>query len=130
MPKKTIRPPKVKHVHKYRRVTLRGPKKMSVHHSERYDVMQCQDSGCTSFIRVELAIGKEARCNRCDNVFIMTPQLIKRRKPHCENCIKSYAYAPTTKRVSAEKKVQTQPKDKDVNKLLDSLLGDLTGLGE
>jgi hypothetical protein len=72
--------PKIaKHIHKYERVVLgkRG-----------YTVFRCILPGCGHYIREELATGKMAICNRCENVFIMDKVAITLKKPHCLDCTK------------------------------------------
>ena len=65
-----------KHIHKYVRMKLG---------SKGFTVYKCLE--CSHFVPEKLIIGREARCARCDQPFIVTKELMFRR-PHCKDCIK------------------------------------------
>lgn len=67
-------------VHKYVRITIG---------SKGYTVMKCRLDGCTSFIRVELAVGLKCICWRCGKEFVLDERTVKLVKPHCRDCTKS-----------------------------------------
>ena len=79
------------HIHKYAYKNLtRNPKK------EPYHVYICTEPNCTHHIRADLIDGKESKCNRCGQIFIIEYRKINRGpssntpytvKPKCDGCI-------------------------------------------
>lgn len=77
------------HLHKYRLKNLtRDPSKAP------YLVYICIEQECSHHIRVDLVEGKLAKCNRCDEPFIMKLAKLKHGekvivRPHCDSCTKT-----------------------------------------
>ena len=78
-------------IHKYQRRNLTRNKD-----KEPYFVYACVLPGCTSYIRCELALGKECLCNVCSLPFVLDRRSVIEKKPHCDNCIRR---KPGTKKV-------------------------------
>lgn len=71
------------HFHLYKRVNLtRNPAKPP------YLVLQCLAPNCTHYLPKKLAIGKLAKCHRCEEPFILDKETVELEKPHCTDCIK------------------------------------------
>lgn len=70
------------HIHRYRRINL------STKPRESYEVLRCTKPACTHYIRVDMAEGQVAECNRCGNPFVLNRETVRLAKPHCTDCIK------------------------------------------
>ena len=74
---------KTPHIHQYERTTVGT--------SGTYMVMACTLPDCYHYVPMQMAIGKECRCYRCGNPFLLTPIIVNRLvKPHCNRCFKGY----------------------------------------
>jgi len=73
---------KTKHIHLYKRVDLARKKD-----TKSYPVLKCMKPLCNHYIPLNLAIGKMAECNRCNDPFILDKETILLSKPHCKECI-------------------------------------------
>ena len=72
----------IEHLHKYKKKNLTKSKD-----KEPYYVFACVE--CPSTIRRDLAIGKEARCFKCNQPFLITAKQASRMsRLRCLNCIK------------------------------------------
>jgi hypothetical protein len=69
---------KPKHVHKYVRIKL-GRNKDRIKY-------KCNLPGCPHYLEPELAVGRIALCNSCNEEFVMNKESIRLAKPHCDNC--------------------------------------------
>jgi formylmethanofuran dehydrogenase subunit E len=75
--------PKVKHLHKYRKVNLTvNPTKAP------YWVFKCTLPDCTHYLREDMVEGKMVICNVCDEPMLMTRAAMLLARPHCINCTK------------------------------------------
>lgn len=92
---------------------------MNIGRKSKYEVLRCTLPDCSHFIQIELAVGKEALCPRCDKPFILDGEAIKLKTPHCIDCTKEYNYVKRGKPKSQEISVE------DVAKRLDDILGNL-----
>jgi len=69
-----------KHIHKYRKTDI-GAK------GREYLVMQCAMPGCGHYLpHLNLAIGRESICWRCEDTFVMDVDHLSQANPHCNNC--------------------------------------------
>lgn len=67
-----------KHIHKYKKIKL----------GKDYIVFRCLLPDCSHYIRRELAEGKVSICNRCNQPFIMTKNVVRKHAmPHCDDCV-------------------------------------------
>lgn len=111
---------KAPHVHMYQR--------MDLGRHTPYIVMKCALPDCMHHVSEALAVGKQSLCNRCKTeVFTLDLEAIKRKKPHCPNCTKTYNYTKGYRhRLKPDESVVEEgrvvKKDK-VTSLLDEILG-------
>ena len=82
----------MKHIHKYQRILL-GAKKIAKKDGKRYiercagtEYMKCMFPGCSHFILLELAIGRESICWACEDVLILNKENMTRTKPTHKDC--------------------------------------------
>ncbi len=85
---------KLAHVHKYLRVMLGGKRLIKddtgnsrLLNQAGYPVMKCILPGCRHFISLELCIGRECVCWRCEGTMIMSNESIKKVHPTHKNCL-------------------------------------------
>lgn len=69
--------PTINHVHKY--VRFKG----------KPGYYKCDSFDCTFYIERELIVNKLTRCSKCEDVFVLTREDLKRARPKCSNCSKS-----------------------------------------
>lgn len=68
---------KLTHVHKYKKIKW-GRKKTII--------WRCMLPGCSHYIHHELVRNRKSLCYKCDAVFIMNPDKMRRTKPKCDRC--------------------------------------------
>ena len=65
----------------------------TIHEYERSknnkDVYRCIHPRCTHYQRREFLVGKEARCAKCKEEFILTWRDLRAKKPVCQYCHES-----------------------------------------
>lgn len=80
--------PKIKHLHKYRKINLSATK------DKTYFVYKCIKAGCSHYIPLHLAEGALCECNRCEQPMLIGREQLKGSQvramayPHCVDCIK------------------------------------------
>jgi transcription elongation factor Elf1 len=50
------------------------------------DVFMCADSECSWTRRREYLTGKKFQCPYCSGFYIVTPDQLRRKTPHCRDC--------------------------------------------
>jgi len=49
-------------------------------------IYRCMEPGCSHWIRSIFIVNRIAKCWYCGNNFIITKELARLTKPHCDNC--------------------------------------------
>lgn len=110
---------KEKHIHKL---------KKHKYAKTNTSIFFCTLPSCHYKVEVPLALGKEAICNICDEVFIMNEYTLKLVRPHCSNCGRKEVKTSDGKKMYVNKRssaVLQEVAANDVNNLrnrLDSLM--------
>src|SRR5688572_1165797 len=91
--------PSQKHLHTYHRIDIGQPDivkdgngRKTITRKEVW-VMQCKQ--CTHYTRMRgkwscpLLIGKLAKCNRCEQTFVLDRRALRMAEPCCVDCVKS-----------------------------------------
>lgn len=64
----------MKHVHRYMRIKMQNKK-----------IWRCSLPDCTHYLQHEMAVGQRSVCWVCGEEMILTPTIMLRVKPHCDN---------------------------------------------
>lgn len=101
-----------RHIHKYRRI--------DIGHDKNYWVMKCVEPNCTHYtpgktkLSFPLLRGQIAKCNRCNEPFIMNKRATRMEQPCCNDCVK--------------KKKETIEKIKSADDFFEGLMNDVAGI--
>ena len=114
------------HIHKYRRIDIGQPQivkdvegNKSVGPKKEVWVMKCHDGNCTSYTRMRskvscpLLIGQFAKCNKCNETFVLDRRALRMAQPICADCVKP------------KKGKELQDADKFFETLLGSVVNDI-----
>ena len=92
---------KAKHLHTYERI------------KGRPEYFRCIHPECNHYIHRDLLPNKLAMC-KCNTEFILTPQQLKLKSPHCDDCTNPKRGRKSTREKSIVEILVTDPNLKDV----------------
>ena len=104
-------------VHKYKRVYLADKKKIKLDKAKgkiHTPVWKCMLPNCQHYLFTEQMVGKISECWKCKNPFEIKRIHLERVKPTCSNC-----------RGELKKKLVSEDKKKDIESVLENLIGGL-----
>lgn len=92
-----------KHIHQFRRKVYKNGEAIF------FCILDCDYK-----INVDLSVGKESICNRCNKQFTMIEPSVRLHKPHCFECTKHYVMDGGKRRTRKER-------DSIVSEIIDKL---------
>lgn len=65
------------HIHKYQK--FKWGKNETI-------IWRCMVPGCPHYVSNEMILGRKSLCHKCGDVFVMTQDKMRRKKPKCDKC--------------------------------------------
>jgi hypothetical protein len=65
------------HIHKYKKVPFGNKGTI---------VFRCMIPGCSHYLHEEMVRNQKSLCWKCNTIFVMTPDKMRRQKPRCDKC--------------------------------------------